>query len=72
MNIREKIVDYLDRVPPPEMCNFGPYQIDPEYRKQLYIQFPNYTGEEVVGSYLGYNPHFPSQEEWLNSDSDSE
>lgn len=62
--------EYFNRVPPPEKCDFGDYRIDPDYRKELYKQFPFYTGEEIVGSYLGYNPHFPSQEEWLESTSD--
>ena len=76
MSVDEKSTDlteeYIDCVPPPEMCIFGPYKIDPEYRKQLYIEFPFYTGEEVVGSYLGHNPYFPSQEEWLKSKTKSE
>ena len=59
--------EYFNQVPPPEKCNFGDYQIDPEYRKELYEQFPFYTGEEIVGSYLGHNPYFPSQKEWLES-----
>jgi hypothetical protein len=66
---------YLDRVPSPKTCEFGPYQIDPKYRKEIYKRFPFYTIEEIVGSYLGHNPHFQSQHDWLNnpySDSDSE
>ena len=63
---------YLDRVPSPKTCKFGPYQIDPKYRKEIYKRFPFYTIEEIVGSYIGYNRYFPSQEQWLNSESESD
>ena len=63
-------------VPPPDQYIFGEYHIDPEYRKLLYGEYPFYTGEEIVGSYLGYNPYFPSEQEWLEQqncdESDSE
>lgn len=42
----------MNTVPPPHQ-----YHIDPEY--------PFYTIEEIVGSYLGHNPYFPSQADWL-------
>ena len=63
---------YLDSVPSPKTCKFGPYQIDPKYRKEIYKRFPHYTIEEIVGSYIGYNRYFPSQEQWLNSESESD
>ncbi len=63
---------YLDRVPSPKTCKFGPYQIDPKYRKEIYKRFPFYTIEEIVGSYLGHNPYFQSQHDWLNSESESD
>ena len=61
-------------VPPPDQYIFGEYHIDPQYRKQLCAVYPFYTSEEIVGSYLGYNPYFPSQAEWLQKldESDSE
>ena len=61
----EDSFEYFESVPPPEKCDFGDYQIDPIYRAELYKNFPDYTGEEIVGSYLGHNPYFPSQREWL-------
>ena len=70
----------MDCVPPRHILRFGNYVINKEYREALYVEFPFYTTEEVVGSYLGYNPHFPSEEKWLekqemgedDSDYDSE
>ena len=65
----------LDCVPPKETLVFGPYKIDEEYRKELYDKFPFYSTEEIVGSYLGYNDRFPSQNNWLeqqNEDFDDE
>ncbi len=56
--------EVLDCVPPKDALKFGQHQIDPNYREELYKRFPFYTAEEVVGSYLGHNPHFPSQSEW--------
>lgn len=55
----------LDCVPPKEVLKFGEHLIDKKYRNALYKEFPMYTSEEVVGSYLGYNPHFPSQNVWF-------
>jgi hypothetical protein len=55
----------MNCVPPKEVLKFGEHQIDRKYRNALYKEFPMYTSEEVVGSYLGYNPHFLSQNEWL-------
>ena len=66
---------YFERVPRPEQYNFGPHKINRKYREVLYNKYPFYTIEEIVGSYLGHNPYFPSQHDWLNnpySDSDSE
>ena len=58
---------YLDRVPRPTQYNFGPHKINREYREVLYNRYPFYTTEEIVGSYLGHNPYFPSQRDWLNN-----
>ena len=60
------------------MLCFGEYKIDPAYRLALYNHGSYYNTEEVVGSFLGHNPHFPSQEEWIeqqneeSSDKDGE
>ena len=55
----------LGCIPPVKVLKFGEYAINKEYREVLYTEYPFYTSEEVVGSYLGHNHHFPSQETWL-------
>lgn len=60
-----EIEEALDCVPPKDILKFGEHQIDKKYREALYDQFPFYTAEEVVGSYLGYNSRFPSQNAWF-------
>lgn len=55
----------MECIPPHDVLNFGQHQIDSNYRIALYEEYPMYTSEEVVGSFLGYNPHFPSQNQWL-------
>ena len=35
-----------------------------KYKEALFDDYPFYTAEEVVGSFLGHNPYFPSQDEW--------
>ncbi len=57
----------MECVPPYDVLVFGEHVFNQEYRKALFNQFPTYTTEEVVGSYLGYNPHFPSQRAWLEA-----
>lgn len=57
--------EFLNCVPPKEVLRFGSYQINSHYREALFKEYPIYTAEEVVGSYLGHNPNFPSQVEWL-------
>lgn len=52
-------------VPSFDQLSFGPYTLDADYKKALYEKFPFYTSEEIVGSYLGYNPNFESQDEWI-------
>jgi hypothetical protein len=58
--------DGFECVPPKDVLTFGPYTISKEYRNALYKEFPMYTTEEVVGSYLGHNPFFSSEGEWLS------
>ncbi|MCQ4140606.1 hypothetical protein [Chryseobacterium sp. EO14] len=60
----------MDCVPPEEVLKFGKYEINKEYRKALYSQYPFYTVEEVVGSYLGHNPNFSSQDSWFEQHKD--
>lgn len=57
-------------VPPPDVLQFGNHTIDAEYRAALYAEYPFYTAEEVVGSFLGHNPHFPSQVDFWNEQLD--
>lgn len=59
-------------VPPLHVLNFGEYKLDPKYRQAVYEYSKNYNTEEVVGSFLGHNPYFPSQEKWINGDSSDE
>jgi len=55
----------FDCVPPKNVLKFGDYTIDEKYREALFKAHPYYTSEEVVGSFLGHNPYYPSQSEWL-------
>jgi len=57
--------EYMECIPPPSVLLFGPYRIDPAYRLALNGVCDAFTTEEVVGSFLGHNPYFPSQEAWL-------
>ena len=56
--------EFLYCVPPPKTLKFGNYVLSQEYKKALFDEYPFYTAEEVVGSFLGHNPYFPSQDEW--------
>jgi len=56
----------LSCVPPKNVLKFGSYRIDEKYRDALYKAYPFYTTEEVVGSYLGHNPHFSGQDAWFD------
>jgi hypothetical protein len=55
-------------VPPRHVLQFGPHRLDAAYRQALYERFPFYTAEEIIGSFLGENPYWPSQETWLAPD----
>lgn len=54
--------EHMDCIPPANVLRFGNYVLDADYRRALPAV---YTTEEIVGSYLGHNPYFPSQEKWL-------
>ena len=54
--------EHMDCVPPLHIVRFGPYRLSREYREALNEYCSAYTTEEIVGSYLGYNPHFPTEE----------
>jgi hypothetical protein len=63
----------LYRVPSMEEVVFGEYTLDRDYRESM-ESF--YNCVDVVGTYLGHNPDYPSQETWLErrrwgSDSES-
>lgn len=53
-----------DDIPDMDILSFGPYHMSLEYRQALYAEFPGYTTHEIVATFLGYNPIFPSQETW--------
>ena len=67
MHKRMSVDQTMTQVPPPEQLEFGPYVLDEDYKRELYEEFPYYTTEEIIGSFLGYNPHFPSQVAWENA-----
>ena len=54
----------MDCVPPKHVRQFGEYRLSLEYRDALYDHASYYNTEEIVGSYLGYNDEFPSQDKW--------
>lgn len=56
----------MQQVPPVQQLEFGSTVLDKLYRKELYEEFPHYTVEEIIGTYLGHNPFFPSQTAWRN------
>ena len=64
--------EYMNCVPPEKQLKFGGYELDVDYKAALYAEYPFYTTEEVMGSYFGHNPYFPSQEEWLEKQEESE
>lgn len=57
----------MSKVPPPNQLEFDPFELDEEYKRELYEKFPYYTEEEIVGTFLGRNPYFPSQVAWENA-----
>jgi len=64
--------EHMECIPPLSVLLFGKYQIDPAHSMALYEVCKSFNTEEVVGSFLGHNPHFLSQETWLedqNADS---
>lgn len=64
------VEEAMDCVPPRGVLQFGEHIIDKDYREALYKYNPRYTSEEVVGSFLGHNPHFDSQDAWLMNKGD--
>ena len=57
----------MQRVPHCQQLHFDSYVLDEVYKEELYKEFPHYTVEEIIGTYLGHNPYFPSQIAWQNS-----
>lgn len=60
-----RLDEHMDCVPPAHVLRFGDNVLDPTYRNALLEHCAEYTTEEIVGSFLGHNPHFPSQGDWL-------
>jgi len=54
--------EFLNCIPPANIVEFGTIKIKPSYRKKLFQKHPNYTVEEIVGTYLGHNPYYPKYE----------
>lgn len=65
-----EIEEVMNCIPPLDVLKFGPHLISSEYRQALYDEYPMYTTEEVVGSYLGHNPNFPSEDEWYEEENE--
>ncbi len=55
----------LSCIPPKHILKFGQFEINKDYREELYQKFPLYNTEEVLGTYFGHNSKYPSQSEWL-------
>jgi len=74
--------EYMTCIPPEHQLRFGSFTLDAGYKAALYAHAAYYVTEEVMGSYLGHNPNFPSEEDWLaggdacdncsNNDNDNE
>ena len=60
------VEECLTCVPPKDVLLFGDYQIPYDYREELFNECPFYTVEEIVGSFIGENPYFPSYDEWYD------
>lgn len=67
-----EIEEEFQCIPPLSVLRFGVYDINKDYRQALYEFCPKYNSEEIVGSYLGYNPYFPSQDDWISHRDDPE
>ena len=65
--------EYMDCMPPGHIIQFVIYCMDRGYRAEVHRRFGHfYTTEEVMGTYLGHNPRFPSESEWLAAPSPSQ
>ena len=60
----ESIENQWDNVPPHDALEIGDYYLNPGFKEAVYQKFPYYTAEEIIGTYLGHNPYFPSQNQW--------
>jgi len=52
-------------ISPLSVLMLNEYEIDPTYRQNLYQKCMLYNTAEILSSFLGHNPHFPSQEQWI-------
>ena len=65
-------IDDLNAIPEYDQVVFSFYnltelethKLDLKYKLAIYCKYPDYTVEEIVGTYLGHNPYFPSFEDW--------
>ncbi len=64
----EELIEYINQVPDKEETRFtidgDSYKINLGYKLFVYFYHPDYTIEEIVGTYLGHNPYFYSFKEW--------
>ena len=56
--------DMLQIIPEPCETVFGSYTLTPEYRAAMYKYCPDFIVDEIVATFLGYSPSFPSQVQW--------
>ena len=62
----EEDPEQLSEIPSRHILTFGEYTMSSSYREALYKFAPFYCVEEIVGTYLGHNEQFPSEEDWMN------
>jgi len=56
--------EFMNCVPPIHIIQFGEYRMNHEYRRAVDQYCHLYDTEEIMGSFLGHNPHFPNFEKW--------
>jgi len=61
-------LEYINTIPNPMEQNFSidgkHYRLDLDYKKAIFKHNPNYTIEEIIGTYLGHNPDIDSFNDW--------
>jgi len=57
-------IDEEQSIPSKDVLVFGDYHIPADYRSELYKYASFYTAEEIVGTFIGHDPVFPSYSKW--------